>query len=264
MKIRCRAACAALAAVFLLASPVHATAVTPDQSDLWWIPTESGWGLQLVDRGSVIFATLFVYGPNGKPTWYTATMNYNNNLTWTGNLYATTGPYFATVPFNPAAVVLTQVGTMTWAAASVDTGTLNYDVNGVAVTKNVVRQTLVVDDYIGTYLGAFHITTTQCTNPSSNGSADYPNATFVVTQNGSAVGITLTALTIITIAGTLTQSGQFGTVTGTYSSTSGISGNATVSAMNVQQNSLTASLALNSTSLGCQSVGYLAGMRSMP
>jgi hypothetical protein len=264
MKILCRAARAALAVVFLLASPVHATAVTPDQSDLWWIPAESGWGVQLVQRGSVIFATLFVYGPNGEPTWYTATLNYNANLTWTGALIATTGPYFATVPFNPATVVLNQVGTMTWAAATVDTGTLSYVVNGAAVTKDVVRETLVVDDYPGTYLGAFHITTTQCSNATSNGSADYPTATFVVTQNGPAVGITLTALTTITIAGTLTQSGQFGTVTGTYNSSSGISGNATVSAMNVQLNSLTANLALNSSGLGCQSVGYLAGMRSQP
>jgi hypothetical protein len=261
MKMLCRAA---LVAAFLLASPVHATAVTPDQSDLWWIPAESGWGVQLVQRGSVIFATLFVYGPNGEPTWYTATMNYGANLMWSGALYATTGTYFATVPFNPATVERTNVGTMTWAAATVDTGTLTYVVNGVAVTKDVVRQTLVVDDYSGTYLGAFHITTTQCTDPSSNGSADYPTATFVVTQNGSAVGLTLTALTTFTVTGTLTQSGQFGTVTGTYSGSSGINGNATVSAMNVQLNSLTANLALNSTNLGCQSVGYLAGMRSQP
>jgi len=78
-----------------------ATSFTTDQSDLWYIPSESGWGMQLVQRDSVIFATLFVYGQNNQPTWYVSTMNYTSNLTWTGPLYATTGPWFGTVPFNP-------------------------------------------------------------------------------------------------------------------------------------------------------------------
>jgi hypothetical protein len=257
-----RAACVALAASLFLASPVRSTSVTTDQSDLWWIASEAGWGMQLVQRGAIIFATLFVYGPSSSSTWYTATLDATSNLTWTGNLYATTGPYFGTLPFNPASVVATKVGTMTWTAQTVDTGTLNYVVNGVAVTKDVIRQTLVVDNYDGIYLGAFHITTTNCTNPLSNGSVDIPSATFTVTQSGDSFGIVLAALTTITISGTLSQSGQFGTVIGTYTSNSGYLGNATVSAMNVEVNSLAASFSLDSTNLGCQSTGYLAGIRS--
>jgi hypothetical protein len=262
MKTLRRVACIALAAAACLASPAQSTALTTDQSDLWWIPAESGWGMQLVQRGSVIFATLFVYGTSGAPTWYTATLDYISNLTWTGDLYASTGPYFGTVPFNPANVMLTKVGTMTWAAPTVDAGTLNYVVNGVAITKDVVRQTLVVDNYNGAYLGAFHITTTHCTDPTKNGSVDIPTATFSVTQSGASLQLTLTALTTITISGMLAQGGQFGTVTGTYTSSGGVSGNATVSAMIVQLNALTATFALNSTNFGCQSVGYLAGIRS--
>lgn len=65
------------------------------------------------------------------------------------------------------------------------------------------------------------------------------------------------------ISGTLGQSGQFGTVVGTYDSRSGGLGNATVSAMNVQVNALTATVVLNSTNFGSQSAGYLAGIRSL-
>jgi hypothetical protein len=261
MKTLRRVACVALAAAACLASAAYPTSLTTDQSDLWWIPAEAGWGMQLVQRGPVIFATLFVYGTSGEPTWYTATLDYTSNLTWTGDLNATTGPYFGTVPFNPANVVLTKVGTMTWTAPTVDAGTVNYVVNGVAITKDVVRQTLVVDDYHGTYLGAFHITTTRCTDPTKNGSVDLPTATFSVTQSGASLQLSLTALTTITISGTLAQSGQFGMATGTYTSSGGVSGNATVSAMNVQLNTLTAAFALASTNFGCQSVGYLAGIR---
>ena len=48
-----------LAAVFALSlsatTHVCATAFSTDQSDLWWVPSESGWGMQLVHRGSLIF-----------------------------------------------------------------------------------------------------------------------------------------------------------------------------------------------------------------
>src|SRR5437867_10196852 len=118
-----RTACVLLAAASFLASPASSTSFSIDQSDLYYIPAESGWGIQLVQRGSVIFGTMFVYGPSNTPTWYVATMQFAGNFTWTGDLYATTGPYFGTVPFNPANVVATKVGTMTWTQTSVTTGT---------------------------------------------------------------------------------------------------------------------------------------------
>ncbi len=219
-----------------------------------------------MQRGSVIFATMFVYGASNTPTWYVATMQFAGNFTWTGDLYATTGPYFGTVAFNPANVVATKVGTMTWVAQTAEGGTLNYDVGGIAVTKNVVRQSLVFDDYSGTYLGALHVTATGCTNPADNTPPfDIPLATISVTQNGQSVSITISVFGVtIAISGTLSQSGQFGTVLGTYTATGGEVGNATVSAMNVQVYALAATFSLSSTNIGCQSVGYLAGMRSQP
>ncbi len=51
---------AILLAIASALSPVWATSFTTDQSDLWWNPNESEWGMQLVHRGSVIFATMFV------------------------------------------------------------------------------------------------------------------------------------------------------------------------------------------------------------
>ena len=51
-----------------MAPHAFATSFTTDQSDLWYIPAESGWGMQLVQRDGVIFATLYVYDINNKPT----------------------------------------------------------------------------------------------------------------------------------------------------------------------------------------------------
>ena len=267
MRAVARVANVLLAAAFLTASVAQATSFSTDQSDLWYIVSESGWGMQLVQRGNTIFATLFVYGQNGAPTWYVATMVPTGTASqWSGDLYATTGPWFGTVPFNPADVVATKVGTMTWTQQTAATGTLNYVVNGTAVTKNVVRQTLVFDDFSGTYLGAAHFTVTGCSDPSFNRlPSDFPGVTITVTQNGQtatvAVEFSGQSVNAVTVTGQLTQDGQFGTVVGPYTTNVGEVGNATVSAMNVQSTSFAANIETDSTNNGCKVVGYVVGMR---
>ena len=213
MRMLCRAACVALASGFFLTAPVQSTSLTTDQSDLWWIPSESGWGMQLVNRGSVIFATLFVYGPTGNPTWYTATLDSTaNNLTWTGDLYATTGPYFETVPFNPMSVVLTKVGTMTWAAQTIDTGTLSYVVergcgDEECCSPDPRRRQLQrhLSGRISHHCDRLHKSLEQRFR-------GHPFSNVHRYAERCVVGIALVALTTITISGTLSQSGQFGTV----------------------------------------------------
>ncbi len=254
-------------ALSLTVSPISATSYSPDQSDLWWIPDESGWGFQIVQRDSVIFLTMFVYGSAGAPTWYVATIDSTSfgSLVWEGDLYTTNGPWFASVPYDPALFKVRKVGTVTWSPQSLTSGTLDYVVDGVAVTKSVVRQTLVADNYGGSYLGAFHDTTTGCADPINNVSpSNDPAVTITVTQNGQSVGIVLSHVGwSIAISGTLSQSGQFGSVSGTYTSSAGEVGTANVSAINVQTHSLTGSFSLNSTNNGCQNVGYFAGMRAI-
>jgi hypothetical protein len=260
----CRVVSAVLAAVVIHASPVHSTSFSVDQSDLWWVSQESGWGMQLVQRGSVIFATIFVYGSSGTPTWYTAAMSSTDGATWTGDLYATTGPWFGTAPFDPAVVTRRKVGTMTWVASTATSGTLNYVVDGVAVAKIVARQPLVVDDYSGTYLGAAHFDSTSCTNPADNGAGEIP-ITITVSQQGASISIAFSALgESITITGALSQLGQFGSLTGTYADSFGDSGIASASALNVQANALAGNFTQVSSVDGCHTAGYFAGMRSRP
>lgn len=262
-----RALCALILIAFLPYQSAIATSFSTDQSDLWYIPAESGWGMQLVQRGNVIFATLFVYGENGAPTWYVATMSGADGLTWTGDLYATTGPWFGTVPFNPSNVVATKVGTMTWTAQGPFMGNVSYSVNGVHVSKNVVRESLVLDDYSGTYLAAVHAAVTGCTNPADNlPPTDFPVLfTITVTQSAQSVTIMFSSLgSGLSITGTLSQSGQFGTVLGTYTDSTGEIGNVSVTNLIVQENALTGSFTENSTNQGCVTVGNFAGMRTQP
>ena len=172
-----------------MAPHAFATSFTTDQSDLWYIPAESGWGMQLVQRDGVIFATLYVYDINNKPTWFVATMDYQGSLVWSGDLLATTGPWFGMTPFDPTTVTIRKVGKMTWTSKTVNTGTVSYDVDGVNVSKDVVREGIALDDFSGHYAGAVHRAVSGCTNPAQNGVTETLGVTYV-TQSGTSLELT--------------------------------------------------------------------------
>src|SRR5512132_2800687 len=105
------------------------------------------------------------------------------------NLYVTSGPWFGTVPYNPAQLTVRRVGAVTWNVTSVLTGILSYSVDGVAVTKYATRQTLVNEDYNGHFAGGIHETDTGCANPSFNGTIETVGI-LNISQNGSAITMT--------------------------------------------------------------------------
>ena len=110
-------------------------------TDMWWNSAESGWGINVTQQGDVIFATLFTYAPNRQGTWYVlANGPKQADGSFVGDLYRTTGPAFNAVPFSPTAVNVFKVGTMRLRFTSGTTGTLDYSVDGVPVTKSIIRQ----------------------------------------------------------------------------------------------------------------------------
>ncbi len=260
-----QAACILLAAASFLAPPAYATSFSTDQSDLWYVPAESGWGMQLVQRESFLFATLFVYGPSGTPTWYTAQMSFASGLTWTGPLYATTGTYFG-APWDPAVGTIAPVGTMTWTATTVDTGTLTYFVNGVTVVKNVSRQTLALDYFGGFYIGGLHEVVTACANPALNGTFDLPGTVDFV-QSGTAVNIEIVFPTGVncTYMGTLSEAGQMGAVQTTpFTCSDGSSGTIALDELQVTPSGITGTYSASYNSpTGCEVDGRIGGVRGI-
>jgi hypothetical protein len=68
-------------------------------------------------------------------------LRQSNGTTYGGTLYRTTGPAFNANPFTPlTAANLTTVGAMSIAFSGTQSATLNYTVNGVAVTKAIQPQ----------------------------------------------------------------------------------------------------------------------------
>jgi carboxypeptidase C (cathepsin A) len=107
--------------------------------DLWWNAAESGWGVNIVHQGDVLFASLFTYGANNRPLWLVMSAGARQaDGSYLGDLYRGTGSPFNAQPFN--APVLTRVGTMRLRFASGESGTLEYTVDGANVVKAITRQ----------------------------------------------------------------------------------------------------------------------------
>jgi hypothetical protein len=129
------------------------------RSGMWFVPSESGWGLNVIEQGDTIFATLFVYDANGKPHWYVGSQLAQSGSTSdgtavnTGALYEATGPYFGASSFDPSGVDRRQVGTMSFHLTSPGNAVLSYAIDGVPVTKNVTAFTFAREDSSGTYNG---------------------------------------------------------------------------------------------------------------
>lgn len=116
-------------------------AALTNYQDMWWNPAESGWGINLTHQGATIFAVLFTYDATGRDWWLVASnLEKQGDGSFSGALYATTGPGFSEVPWSSAAVGVTTVGSMTLRFANGESGTLIYTVNGVTVSKSIQRE----------------------------------------------------------------------------------------------------------------------------
>jgi hypothetical protein len=122
---------------YLGAAPANGT----DYTDLWWLPAESGWGLNIIQHASRnIFAVWYTYGNDGKPMWFTVPGGtWTSANTFTGLVYSTSGPA-ANTAFDPARVSVSPVGNATLTFNGANNGTWAYTINGVSGSKAITRQ----------------------------------------------------------------------------------------------------------------------------
>ena len=119
---------------------MRADTVDTNYTALWWNPAENGWGLNVSHQGNTLFGTLYTYGPDGSPTWYSMSAGVKQaDGSYLGDLATTTGPAFNSSPWNPGAVRGTVVGTMRITFSDDNNGTLAYSVNGAQVVKSITK-----------------------------------------------------------------------------------------------------------------------------
>jgi hypothetical protein len=193
------------------------------QTDLWWVPSENGWGLNIIEQGDVLFGTLFVYDANGQPHWYSASdLAYQPcapadaasdcNGIYRGALYESTGPYFGT-SFNAAAVTRRQVGTMTFESFGLDSAQLDYTIDGVTAHKQLSRAAFRANSLVGTYVG--HMIPSA--GASSRGTLTGPMDIAIIEFGTDSIRITMqTSSATCTVNGTRSQFGRQGMASGPY------------------------------------------------
>ena len=110
--------------------------------DMWWVGTaENGWGLSIVQHRDVLFAVIYAYDENGKPTWFVvpgAFPEAAGSTTFSGAAYVPTGaPFYAydTSKF----LVGPPVGNVRIAFNGGGRAALDYTLNGRAGHKDLVR-----------------------------------------------------------------------------------------------------------------------------
>ncbi|HUH91606.1 MAG TPA: hypothetical protein VL742_00480 [Casimicrobiaceae bacterium] len=139
-------------------------------------------------------------------------------------------------------------------------GLLSYTVDGVAVSKSAIRQTLVNENYSGHFGGGFHETDTNCTNPFFNGTTENIGV-LNVSQNSSAIVMAAVSNSgSCSYSGTLTQYGQMGDVVGTFACTNGANGSFHIFEFQVTDYSIIGRFTAASASTGCQASGWFGGL----
>ena len=217
---------AGLVAAFAVALPSAASTYSIDYTDLWINPSESGWGLNLVQQYDTMFATIFLYGPDGSDRWFSASaLTPTGGSSFSGQLVQTAGPYYGAGTFNSSAVTRNVVGTMTVSFGSATSGTLSYTVNGLTVTKSIVRFTFRNENLTGNYLGGLTANSSGCSGVSNGAVLVFDNLT--VTQNGASVSMRVNffngagTLSQCNFTGAMQSTGKISLISGTVSCSSG-------------------------------------------
>ncbi len=254
--------------LFAVLSVRPAFAAPYDYTDNWYVLAEEGWGVNFTQTDNFIFATLFIYGPDKQPTWYTAQMTWDGQNQFAGGLYRTTGTYFASL-WNPADKLggAVLVGTASFTPSTLNNyeGTFSYSVTNVAiVTKAVTRLSLtpvlLTANYIGGQAGSY----TGCTSNASN--RTYKDFfTLAVTQSGLNVTLAFTytgdtpQLTC-SLAGTMIQNGSIYRIpNATYQCSDGLSTNASVSELRATPLGIEGQFTALSVGGGCRESARFGG-----
>ena len=250
-----------LVAVSALCAPLaHATTTGINYSDLWWNPSESGWGVNIAQQADTLFATFFIYGDGGQAVWYSVTLTLQavgptGQPVYAGPLYLTSGTPIGQ-PYNPALQKYREVGTATVEFAGAANALLTYSVDGIAVAKQITRQTFATNSLVGSYIGGLTDETFNCRDPNRNGLVTTEAGAIEITQVGST--LTIQGPTCM-YEGDFVQQGQVAKVDGRYECNNLAQGAVTFQAMLSEQGGIVGTYVGRDSS--CEFRGNIGAMR---
>jgi len=258
------------AAAAALALPAAAASQSTDFTDLWYnapAESQSGWGVNVIQQHNTLFVTLFVYGPDNTPRWYVASnvASVGTN-TFSGQLFSVgTGTWFG-APWTGISGVQ-QVGNITFTFGTATTGSMQYTVDNVQVTKSIVRQTWAGENLTGNYIGGLVGAGPVC---GANGIIVHGDLTVT---HGSTVSMRTDFTNAngqpgtCNYAGAYSQVGSMGQIdNGTYNCTINNQSNALVGTFSISEIKVTRNGfngRISGSDNGCNYTGFFGGIRDV-
>ncbi|QJR14713.1 c-type cytochrome [Usitatibacter palustris] len=120
--------------------PGQPTVPTLNYTDLWFDPSQPGWGINVTQHVSnKIFSLFYLYENPNKPMWISLPDGtWTTPTSYTGDIYRVSGPP-PTGAYDTSKVGVVKVGSATFTFTTATTGTLAYTINGVTVTRAITR-----------------------------------------------------------------------------------------------------------------------------
>ena len=119
----------------------NAASSAPRYQGFWANANESGWGLYLAHQSDVIFGIWLTYAANGNPLWYSMPLSKNEDNSYSGSIFFTTGPSFDDPLYDATRVGVMEVGSASMTFDDRNNAHLQYNLPGLyAGTRDVARQ----------------------------------------------------------------------------------------------------------------------------
>jgi hypothetical protein len=251
----------ALSGAATLPAHAHASFLT----DLWWKADESGWGASIVQQDDISVITLFVYGPNGEPTWYVAPQARVLGLTnrglpvVSGTLYKARGPWFGG-NYDASKLQMERVGEVSVEPTNTKDAVFRYQIDGTSVAKAVTRQTWrpaydieIMNQYAGSLLG-----TRREIGKATRAVRAHGTVEFTTENNIGAVSFPIGGVRC-ELVGPIARAGKFASISGDYGCSNGETGRGELSEIEITRNGFNARLSMSTE--GASLTANVAGAR---
>ena len=118
-----------------------AAAPLDDYTDMWWNPSEPGWGLSIVQHASnKVFVAWYAYDRNGQPQWMVVPdAVWRSAYAFEGTLYRTSGPS-SEAAYEASKFAAAPSGSMRVEFGHGDDATVHITVDGRSFSKPLRRQ----------------------------------------------------------------------------------------------------------------------------
>jgi hypothetical protein len=117
-------------------------------SDLWWNPSEAGWGLTLSHQGDIIFVLWYTYGAGGRDQWISASaMTRQADGSYAGALQRPdSGVPLAQIAGPATTFPVPDIGSASLSFSNGENGSFSYTIDGVTQNKAIERFVVVGAD----------------------------------------------------------------------------------------------------------------------